>query len=511
MPLTPIVYERKRKDGRTFELRRTPLPAGGFVITYTDITQRLSTEQQLRHSQRMEAIGQLTGGVAHDFNNYLMVIIGNLELLRQRITDPELVQRLEMALRGAERGAATTRQLLAYARRQPLEPHPVDVNRLIAEEASFLQRSLGESIEVQSVGAAGLWSVLADPAQLENALVNLAVNARDAMPDGGRLTIEAANVFLDDTYARAQTDVRPGQYVMMAVTDTGTGMPPEVAARAFDPFFTTKSDGKGSGLGLSQVYGFIKQTGGHVKIYSEIGQGTAVKLYLPRTLQTSAQERREPEGAASGQGIVLVVEDDADVRQTAVATLRELGYAPLVAANSAEALAILSGDGPVDVLFTDVILPGELRGRELALRALALRPGLRVLFTSGYTQNAIVHGGRVDDDVVFLSKPYKKDELALKLRAVLECRGAARRCPLRVQRRRGPRRPHPSLPTMAWRRLCHHHCLTARSMSWSSKTTSWCAGSLSSWSRSWATTPSRPAPAPRRWRCSMASVLRSTP
>jgi signal transduction histidine kinase/CHASE3 domain sensor protein/CheY-like chemotaxis protein len=425
----PIVYERRRKDGRTFEMRRTPVSTGGFVVTYTDITARLKTEAQLRASQRMEAVGQLTGGVAHDFNNLLTVVVGNLDLMLRDVQkakpdggrDPELATKLRAALGAAERGAQLTRQLLAFARRQPLEPQPLDLGRVVAEAATLLRRSLGETVEIEAATAAGLWTVLADPAQLENLIINLALNARDAMSEGGRLTIELANVVLDADYARENPEAPAGQYVLLAVSDTGHGMAPDVAARAFDPFFTTKPEGKGTGLGLSQAYGFVKQSGGHIKIYSEVGHGTTVRVYLPRTNRSVARTERSPVDLPLGTGrTVLVVEDDEQVRRTVVAMLHELGYATIEAGDGNSALAVLATDPrEIDLMFTDVVLPGVLRGRELADRARAIRPRLAVAYTSGYTQNAIIHHGRVDEGIVFLSKPYRKDDLARKLREAL--------------------------------------------------------------------------------------------
>jgi signal transduction histidine kinase/CHASE3 domain sensor protein/CheY-like chemotaxis protein len=424
----PIVYERHRRDGRTFEMRRTPVSTGGFVITYTDVTARLRNEAQLRVAQRMEAVGQLTGGVAHDFNNLLTVVVGNLDLLLRETQrnagdggDGEFAAKLRAALGAAERGAQLTRQLLAFARRQPLEPQPIALDRTVAEATTLLRRYLSETIEVEAATGAGLWLAMADPAQLENLLINLALNARDAMPDGGRLTIELANKVLDADYARANPEVQPGQYVMLAVSDTGHGMPPEVVAQAFEPFFTTKPEGKGTGLGLSQAYGFVKQTGGHIKIYSEIGQGTTVRVYLPRSTRGAVQQDRSPVDLPLGGGrMVLVVEDDLQVRRTVVAMLHELGYATIEAKDGTEALATLATDQRrIDLMFTDVVLPGSLRGRELADRARAIRPSLAVAYTSGYTENAIIHHGRVDEGIVFLSKPYRKDDLARKLREAL--------------------------------------------------------------------------------------------
>jgi signal transduction histidine kinase/CHASE3 domain sensor protein/FixJ family two-component response regulator len=429
----PIVYERRRKDGRTFEMRRTPVSTGGFVITYTDVTSRLKTEAQLRTSQRMEAVGQLTGGVAHDFNNLLTVVVGNLDLLLREAQksgsdrDLDLAAKLQVALGAAERGAQLTRQLLAFARRQPLEPQPLDMGRAVTEAATLLRRSLGETVEIEASTAAGLWTVLADPSQLENLIINLALNARDAMPEGGRLTLELANTTLDQDYARENPDATPGQYVMLAVSDTGHGMPADVVARAFDPFFTTKPEGKGTGLGLSQAYGFVKQSGGHIKIYSEVGHGTTVRIYLPRTTRSVDQTDRSPVEVPLGGGrTVLVVEDDEQVRRTVVAMLRELGYATLEAGDGTVALAMLATEpGEIDLMFTDVVLPGTVRGRELADKARAIRPRLAIAYTSGYTQNAIIHHGRVDEGIVFLSKPYRKDDLARKLREALLAVGSA--------------------------------------------------------------------------------------
>ena len=408
--------------GRQLECYRKRMPSGGILITCADVTRRVRSEMIARQAQKMEAIGHLTGGVAHDFNNVLQIIKANLDLLDRDLADnPRARQRLAHVRASADRGATLTRQLLAFARRQPLEPIAVSLSRLVGDMAQLLRRTLGETIEIETVAAGGLWNTLVDPSQLENALVNLAVNARDAMPDGGKLTIELGNATLDDAYASANIEAVPGQYVLLAVTDTGSGMPPEVAMRAFEPFFTTKPEGQGTGLGLSMVYGFVKQSGGHIKIYSEAGQGTTVRIYLPRT--TRPEERGEvviPPPAVGGKETVLVVEDDAAVRQAAVDMLTDLGYSVRQASEAEGALALLADGARVDLLFTDVVMPGPIGSRELARRATALQPHIAVLYTSGYTENAIIHHGRLDDDVALLSKPYGKDELARKLRLLLD-------------------------------------------------------------------------------------------
>ncbi len=407
---------------RQLECYRKRMPSGGILITCADVTRRVRSEMIARQAQKMEAIGHLTGGVAHDFNNVLQIIKANLDLLERDLAgNPQAVQRLRHARVSADRGATLTRHLLAFARRQPLEPIAVSLSRLVGDMAQLLRRTLGETIEIETVAAGGVWNTLVDPSQLENALVNLAVNARDAMPDGGKLTIELGNATLDDAYASANIEAVPGQYVLLAVTDTGGGMPPEVAMRAFEPFFTTKPEGKGTGLGLSMVYGFVKQSGGHIKIYSEAGQGTTIRIYLPRT--SKPEERGEvvmPPPAVGGNETVLVVEDDDAVRHAAVDMLTDLGYAVRQASEAEGALALLADGVRVDLLFTDVVMPGSIGSRELARRAAALQPHIAVLYTSGYTENAIIHHGRLDEDVALLSKPYGKDELARKLRLLLD-------------------------------------------------------------------------------------------
>jgi PAS domain S-box-containing protein len=395
-----------------------------LIGSIRDITDRVRAEERLRDSQRMESIGQLTGGVAHDFNNLLQVIRGNLELLQTSVAGDERAQtRLKNAIFGAERAAQLTRQLLAFARRQPLAPKSVNLSRLVSDMADLLRRTLGEAIEVETVVAGGLWNTMADPAQVESALLNLALNARDAMPGGGRLTVEITNSVLDDSYSRGAgaQDVAPGQYVMLAVTDTGEGMSDEVRARVFEPFYTTKSEGKGTGLGLSMVYGFVKQSNGHIQIYSEVGQGTTLKIYLPRSRQLEEAAPPPPEQVArpTEGRTILVVEDEAAVREAALELLGELGYRRLEASDAASALAIVEKGERVDLVFTDVVMPGPIRTREFAQRLRELRPGLPVLFTSGYTDNAIIHQGRLDEGVQLISKPYAKADLARRIAQLL--------------------------------------------------------------------------------------------
>jgi CheY-like chemotaxis protein len=349
--------------------------------------------------------------------------MGGADLLAERLkADPQLKRQAEGMVAAAQRGSDLTRRLLAFARRQPLAPQPFDANRLIAGMDTLLRRSLGEAIEIEIVRGAGLWSALADPAQLETAILNLAINARDAMPKGGRLTIETANAHIDQAYAALHPEVAPGQYVMIAVADTGTGMAPEVVARAFEPFFTTKAVDKGTGLGLSMVYGFVKQSGGHVKIYSEPGTGTTVKLYLPRAAGNgaAAAESAAKDEARRGSERVLVVEDDADVRAYAERQLGELGYAVTAVESGPAALALLRRDSAFDLLFTDIVMPGGMNGRELAKAALAEWRHLKVLYTSGYAENSVIHHGHLEPGVVLLPKPYRRAELAAKVRAVLD-------------------------------------------------------------------------------------------
>lgn len=434
---------RVRKDGSQFlaSVVIDPIHDGngaliGFAKVTRDITERRQAQdlldqarERMVHLQKMEAVGQLTGGVAHDFNNLLMVMIGNLEVA-QRNTEAEkgsaarLKRAIDSAMRGAQRAATLTQRLLAFSRRQPLDPKPIDLSKFVVGEVEFLQRTLGEKIQVEAVGGAGLWKVAADVNQLQAALLNLAVNARDAMPQGGKLTIETGNAFLDEDYCRANPEVQRGQYVLIAVTDNGTGMTPEVMNRAFEPFFSTKAVGEGTGLGLSQVYGFIKQSGGHIKIYSEPREGTTVKIYLPRI---SVDAAAEPEDDSTEQvpaergETILVVEDDDDVRAYLVETLHDLDYRVLRAHDSVAALEFLQQNTRIDLLLTDVVLPG-MNGRELSRKAQSLRPGLKVLFMTGYSRNAIVHQGRLDTDVELIQKPITQDQLSARIRTLLDAK-----------------------------------------------------------------------------------------
>ena len=423
---------RVRKDGSIFTasvvINAIRDPSGrllGFAKITRDITQKKAVEEQLRQAQKMEAVGQLTGGIAHDFNNLLLVIMGNLEHLgRVSPPDQQPTQRLiAAALRGASRAAILTDRLLMFSRRHPLAPEVLSVNKLVAGMSDLLRRTIGEAILVETVLAGGLWPTLADANQLENALINLAVNARDAMPDGGKLTIETANTHLDEVYARMHDEVEPGQYVGIFITDTGIGMSAETVAQAFEPFFTTKDIGQGTGLGLSQVYGFIKQSGGHVKIYSEVGEGTTVKLYLPRhrgadDIGGGREETRElPRGRGE---TVLVVEDDPDVRDYTIEIVGDLGYTVLSAGDGATALRLLDSHREVSLLFTDVGLPGGMNGRQLAEQALRRHPRLKVLYTTGYARNAIVHQGRLDTGVEVVFKPFTYSDIAARLRQLMD-------------------------------------------------------------------------------------------
>jgi signal transduction histidine kinase/CheY-like chemotaxis protein len=401
---------------------------------YAEADRRTVAEDALRQSQKMEAVGQLTGGVAHDFNNLLTIIIGNLELAQRSLdhwqdgAQERLRRVVTTAMRGALRAADLTKRLLAFSRRSALDPRPVDVNKLIGGLSDFLRRSVGEQVEIETVGAGGLWKVEVDAVELEAAIVNLAVNARDAMPDGGKLTIETSNAFLDENYSRRHSDVEPGQYLLISVTDTGAGMTADIADRAFEPFFTTKTSGQGTGLGLSQVYGFVKQSGGHVKIYSEPGEGTTVRIYLPR-LMREPKEETEPDAAIEPDkagATILVIEDDNDVRAYLVEILRELNYRVFDAADGASALALIeSRKLHPDLLLTDVVLPG-MNGRQAAERIAAIRPGIKVLFMTGYSRNAIVHQGRLDPGVEMIQKPLTQGALAARIRDLLEGPAAAK-------------------------------------------------------------------------------------
>ncbi|MET0935873.1 MAG: response regulator [Luteibacter sp.] len=381
----------------------------------------LRAQDALRQSQKMEAIGNLTGGVAHDFNNLLQVISGNLQLLGEDVADNErAARRVRNAMAGVTRGSKLASQLLAFGRRQPLAPKVVNIGRFVRDMDDLLRRTLGEAIEVETIVAGGLWNTLIDPGNVENALLNLAINARDAMNGQGRLTVEAGNAYLDANYVEGLDEVTAGQYVLLAVTDTGHGIEPSIVDKVFEPFFTTKPEGRGTGLGLSMVYGFVKQSGGHIRVYSEPGHGTTVKLYLPRTTQSEDIVVDVDTGPVTGGNeTVLVAEDDDAVRETVVAMLADLGYRVLKARDAQSALSIIDSGIPIDLLFTDVVMPGGLRSPELARKARERLPGVAVLFTSGYTENAIVHGGRLDEGVELLSKPYTRETLARKLRQVL--------------------------------------------------------------------------------------------
>jgi len=411
-------------ETRVAERTRDLTEANALLIAET--TARQQAEALTRQMQKMEAIGQLSGGIAHDFNNMLAIIMSSVSIARRRLDrgDTNVGTFLDGALDGAQRAANLTQRLLAFSRKQPLNPSVTEVNGLVRGVEDMLRRALGETVRLEFALGGGLWRAQVDNDQLESALINLAINARDAMPEGGSLTIETMNAFLDDAYAAAHAEVTGGQYVLIAVSDTGQGMPDAVIEKAFEPFFTTKETGKGTGLGLSQVYGFIKQTGGHIKIYSEAGQGTTVKIYLPRSYGTEeSQPRTDTTGTALPRArtgeTVLLVEDDEAVRAAAILALDELGYTVIEAASGAQALRLLDQHGPVALLFTDVVMPG-MSGRMLAEAALALQPGLKVVYTTGYTANAIVHNGMIDPGVELLTKPYDLGQLARKLRRVLD-------------------------------------------------------------------------------------------
>jgi PAS domain S-box-containing protein len=413
-----------------------------------EVAERDKAEEALRQAQKMEAVGQLTGGVAHDFNNVLQIIAGNLHLLHGHLEGDEAARRrLDMAFAAVERGAKLSSQLLAFARRQPLQPVVTNLGRLVANMDELLRRALGEAVELLVVTGSGLWNTLVDPGQIENVILNLGINARDAMQGEGRVTIELGNAVLDEYYVNNLIDVPAGQYVMLSVTDTGSGMPPEVLQRAFEPFFTTKPEGEGTGLGLSMAYGFVKQSRGHIKIYSQQGVGTSVKIYLPRTMLAELPEDAAPAGPVTGgTETVLVVEDDEGVRTVVLDMLAALGYRVLSAENGEQALRIIEAGEAVDLLFTDVVMPGPVRSPELARIAQQVLPDLAVLFTSGYPQDAIVHGGRLDAGLELLSKPYRRDELARKLRHVLNNR--RQQSMARERQRHSPR--HSLLAQQPW-------------------------------------------------------------
>jgi PAS domain S-box-containing protein len=436
---------RVRKDGSRFcafvvidPIRNEEGELIGFAKVTRDVTERAEaqrilkeTQEQLAASQKMEAIGQLSGGIAHDFNNLLMIVLGNLESAQRHTKgssppNPNIERAIANAMRGAHRAVALTSRLLAFSRRQPLDPKPIDPNKFLAGAAEFLQRSLGEMIQVEAVGAAGLWLIEVDPNHLETALVNLALNARDAMPTGGKVTIEATNIYADEDYCRINPELSPGQYVLISVSDTGSGMPADVLSHAFEPFFTTKELGQGTGLGLSQVYGFVKQSGGHVKLYSEVGQGTTIKIYLPRyTSRREIADVEKEQQESPGQGeqeVILIVEDDDDLRAYLAEALRGFGYLVVVARHAQAALPMLQqGSVRIDLLLTDVVMPG-MNGRELGRKAQELRPDLRVLYMTGYSRNAVVHHGRLDQGVELLQKPITQTHLAARVRDLLDQR-----------------------------------------------------------------------------------------
>ncbi|HEX4916293.1 MAG TPA: PAS domain-containing protein [Limnobacter sp.] len=423
-------YRFQKADGqyatvqdRGFVIRDNRGKAVRMLGSMQDLTEQRALEDRLREAQKLEAMGQLTGGVAHDFNNLLTVIMGNAETLSYKLSgDQQLRMMADMTAKAAERGAELTSRLLSFARRQPLRPVVLNANRLIHESQTLFRRTLPENIEIEIVEGAGLWNIAVDPGQLEGALLNLVINARDAMPKGGKLTIETCNARIDDNYAIQHDEVKAGQYIKLTVSDNGVGMDAETLKRAFEPFFTTKEVGKGSGLGLSMVFGFVKQSNGHIKIYSEPGHGTSVKLYFPRSKvdRNSEDATRQSEHIVGGQEHILVVEDDQLVREHLKGQLLDLGYKVSIANDGPSALEMLQRIPDVDLLLTDVIMPKGMNGRQLADHARGLRPGLKVLYTSGYTENAIVHHGRLDTDLELLSKPYQRRELAAKLRKVLD-------------------------------------------------------------------------------------------
>jgi PAS domain S-box-containing protein len=434
----PLRYERSQGDA-IIEAIVTPAPQElgaprRVVVSAHDVTERRRLEQQLQQSQKMEAVGQLTGGVAHDFNNLLTLVIGGLDIIGRQITnlpDPLALTRIErgreMAMQGAQRAASLTTRLLAFSRQQPLNPQALDANKLVVDVCDLLRRAIGETITVETALGTDVWRMYADANQLENALLNIGFNARDAMPNGGKLIIETANASLDKAYISSLSeDIAPGEFVMIAITDSGTGMDMTTRQRAFDPFFTTKEVGKGTGLGLSQVYGFARQSAGHVKIYSEIGEGTTVKIYLPRS---ASDRKNQIIGEANklsrwtGAETILVVEDDDELRKYASGVLEELGYRVMSAGTGAAALETLNGSHQIDLLLTDVVMPGGMNGRQLADNAVGRRQSLRVLYMTGYTRNAIIHQGRLDLGINMISKPFSFEELAAKVRQVLDAEG----------------------------------------------------------------------------------------
>jgi PAS domain S-box-containing protein len=424
---------RKKKDGSKFwasviidPIRNEDGELIGFAKVTRDLSEKRAIEEQLRQSQKMEAVGQLTGGLAHDFNNLLTGISGSLELMQARMAQGRTaeVDRYLMAAQGAvKRAASLTHRLLAFSRRQTLDPKPTDANRLLVGIEELVRRTVGPSVEVEVVQASGLWPTLIDPNQLENAVLNLCINARDAMPDGGRLTIETANKWLDERAARKH-DLPVGQYVSVCVTDTGTGMTPEVIAKAFDPFFTTKPIGEGTGLGLSMIYGFARQSGGQVRIYSEVGQGTTMCLYLPRHAEDApvadeTEVSTSVEGSGEGE-VVLVIDDDPTIRMLVAEVLSESGYAVIEAPDGPAGLKVLDSNARIDLLITDVGLPGGLNGRQVADAARVGRPRLKVLFITGYAENAVIGQSRLEDGMHVMTKPFQMENLAQRIQEIIQ-------------------------------------------------------------------------------------------
>jgi PAS domain S-box-containing protein len=415
-----------RRDGKEIKVelsitglrRRDGIVFNGFI---RDLTDKIAAQDRIRQAEKMEAVGQLTGGIAHDFNNILTVITGTIEILAEAVRkEPQLAAITRMIDEAASRGADLTQHLLAFARKQPLQPRETDINSLVTDTAKLLRPTLGEHIEIETVLGEEACSAIVDPNQLTTAILNLALNARDAMPDGGTLVLETSSAYLDENYSSAHGDVAPGRYVLIAVSDTGNGIPALMLDKVFDPFFTSKGPGKGTGLGLSMVYGFVKQSAGHIKIYSEEGHGTTIRMYLPPGTGTSlALHAATGSALEGGHETILVVEDDKLVRDYVLTQLRSLGYFTLEAANAAEAIAIVHAGHPFDLLFTDLIMPGAMNGRQLADELHKIKPGLKVLFTSGYTENAIIHHGRLASGVLLLTKPYRKSEMAVMIRSAL--------------------------------------------------------------------------------------------
>jgi PAS domain S-box-containing protein len=422
-----MIYRLRRHDGEYRQIldNGAPFNRGGIFAGYfgscIDVADQQAAEARLREAQKIDAIGKLTGGVAHDFNNLLQIIGGNVQMLATEVAGNERVEaRLKKIMIGVTRGAKLASQLLAFGRRQALAPEVINLGRLIRNMDDMLRRALGEAIEIETIIGRGLWNTSVDPVQVEATLLNLAINARDAMNGRGKLTIEVGNASLDDKYAARRGDILPGQYVMVAVTDTGTGIAPDILEKVFDPFFTTKPKGEGTGLGLSMVHGFVKQSAGHIRIDSEVGHGTTVRIYLPRSsYPEEVLTEVEPGPAEGGTERVLVVEDDEEVRSTAADMLVELGYSVLKAKDADSAMAVIESGISIDVLFTDVVMPGKLPSTQLARRAQQKLPYIAVLLTSGYPDNAMLHGDLLDEGADILKKPYTREELARRLRQVL--------------------------------------------------------------------------------------------